>query len=79
MMTKTLTDDTIVKIARKTDEFIMEIGKEFEPSGIEFSAIVLGRLMIFTKQVGCSETFQEMLKQIALMGEPEPIFPEEKS
>jgi len=67
----TLTDDQIVEIARKIDTFIMEIGKEYQPNGIEFSAIALGRLMVFTQQVGCFPTFQQMMGEICNMSEPE--------
>ena len=67
----TLTDDQIVAIARKVDTFIMEIGKEYQPNGIEFSAIALGRLMVFTQQVGCFDTFQEMMGEICKMSEPD--------
>lgn len=69
----TLTDDQIVAIARKTDEFIMSIGDEFNPSGIEFAAIALGRLMVFTKSVDCYPTFQRMLEEITKLKEPEPL------
>ena len=34
-MKTTLTDDQIVKIAEKIDTLIAEIGKEYQPSGIE--------------------------------------------
>jgi hypothetical protein len=67
----TLTDEQIVEIARKIDTFIMEIGKEYQPSGIEFSAIALGRLMVFTQQTGCFKTFSEMMTEISKMSEPE--------
>lgn len=67
----TLTDKQIVDIARKIDTFIMEIGKEYQPSGIEFSAIALGRLMVFTQQTGCFKTFSEMMTEISKMSEPE--------
>lgn len=73
-MTSKLTDDKIVEIAKKVDKFIMDIGSDYQPSGIEFSAIVLGRLMVFTQQVGCYDTFHEMLATIGQMGEPkEPL------
>ncbi len=67
----TLTDGQIVAIARKIDNFIMEIGKEYQPNGIEFAAIALGRLMVFTQQTGCFPTFQEMMGEICKMSEPE--------
>lgn len=67
----TLTDEQIVEIARKIDTFIMEIGKEYKPSGIEFSAIALGRLMVFTQQTGCFKTFSEMMTEISKMSEPD--------
>jgi hypothetical protein len=69
----TLTDDQIVTIARKIDAFIVEIGKEYQPNGIEFAAIALGRLMVFTQQVGCFGTFQDMMAEISKMREPEPL------
>jgi hypothetical protein len=67
----TLDDDQIVAIARKIDNFIMDIGKEYQPNGIEFAAIALGRLMVFTQQTGCFKTFSEMLTEISKMSEPE--------
>ena len=67
----TLTDEQIVEIARKIDTFIMEIGAEYKPTGIEFSAIALGRLMVFTQQTGCFKTFSQMMTEISNMGEPD--------
>lgn len=67
----TLTDEQIVEIAKKIDLFIMEIGKEYQPNGIEFAAIALGRLMVFTQQVGCFPTFAEMMAEINKMSEPD--------
>lgn len=74
-MTTKLNDDKIVEIAKKTDELILQIGKDYEPSGIELAAIMLGRLMVFTQQTGNYTTFHDMMKTIVNMGEP----PEEKS
>ena len=67
----TLNDEQIVEIARKIDEFIMKIGEEYQPNGVEFSAIALGRLMVFTQQTGCFKTFSEMLAEISKMSEPD--------
>ncbi len=67
----TLTDENIVEIARKIDTFIMEIGKEYQPNGIEFAAIALGRLMVFTQQTGCFKTFGEMMTEVSKMSEPD--------
>ena len=69
----TLNDEQIVEIARKIDEFILEIGKQYQPTSIEFSAIALGRLMVFTQQTGAFGTFSEMLTEISKMREPEPL------
>lgn len=67
----TLTDENIVEIARKIDQFILDLGKEYHPTGIELSAIALGRLMVFTEQVECYDTFHKMLVEISKMSEPE--------
>lgn len=72
-MKSTLTDDQIVDIAQKIDTLIVQIGKEYQPTGIEFAAIALGRLMVFTQHVGCFKTFSEMLTEISKMSEPEPL------
>lgn len=69
----TLTDEQIVEIAQKIDKMIVDIGNEFHPSGIEFAAIALGRLMVFTKHTDCFKTFSEMMNEIAKMSEPEPL------
>lgn len=69
----TLTDEQIVKIAHTIDQMIIDIGKEYAPSGIEFAAIALGRLMVFTQHVQCFKTFQEMMEEIIKMKEPEPL------
>jgi hypothetical protein len=77
-MTTKLTDDKIVELAKKVDLFILETASEFEASGIEFSAIVLGRLMVFTKQVGAYQTFHEMMDTVVKMGDPkEPLAEQE--
>lgn len=67
----TLTDEQIVEIAQKIDQMIIDIGKEYHPNGIEFSAIALGRLMVFTQQTGCFKTFSEMMTEISKMSEPD--------
>ena len=73
-MTTKLTDDKIVELAHKIDLFILETASEFEANGIEFSAIALGRLMVFGKQVGSYQTFHEMMETIVKMGDPkEPL------
>ena len=68
-----LTDDQIVAIATKIDNLILEVGEEFKPSGIEFAAIALGRLMIFTKHTGCFETFNKMMAEVSKMAEQPPL------
>ena len=73
-MTTKLTDDKIVELAKKVDLFMLDTASEFQASGIEFSAIVLGRLMVFTKQVGAYQTFHEMMETVVNMGDPkEPL------
>jgi hypothetical protein len=67
----TLNDEQIVEIARKIDAFILDIGKEYQPTGIEFAAIALGRLMVFTQQTGCYTTFSEMMGEVNKMSEPD--------
>ena len=66
----TLNDDQIVEVAKKIDAFIVSIGEEYSPTGIEFAAIALGRLMIFAKHTECLPVFQQMLTEVANMGEP---------
>ena len=73
-----LTDERIVEIAQKIDKLIVEIGKEYSPSGIEFAAIALGRLMVFTKHTECFDTFSQMLDEVARMREPEPLIKTEQ-
>ena len=70
-MKTTLTDDQIVKIAEKIDTLIAEIGKEYQPSGIEFAAIALGRIMVFTHHTKCFKTFSDMMREVSNMSEPE--------
>ena len=64
---KRLTDSEIREIALTIDKMIVEIGDKFSPSGIEFAAIVMGRMMVFTKEVQCHELFIQMLESIAKM------------
>ncbi len=68
-----LTDEVIIEIAEKIDTLIMEIGEQYKPSGIEFASIALGRLIVFSKQVGCFETFSQLLSVITKMKENEPL------
>jgi hypothetical protein len=65
-----LTDDKIVTIAQETDKFMLDIGMLTEANGIELCSIILGRLMIFANQVGCYNTFQELLETVSKMKEP---------
>jgi hypothetical protein len=69
----TLTDEQIVQMATEVDKFILTIGEQFKPNGIEMAAIMLGRLMVFTQHVGCFNTFQKMMDEISKMREPEPL------
>lgn len=62
-----LTDEEIREIALTIDKMIVEIGDKFSPSGIEFAAIVMGRMMVFTKEVQCHELFIQMLESIVKM------------
>ena len=54
-------------------QLILEIGKDYQPNGIEFAAIALGRLMVFTQHVGCFGTFSQMMVEISNMREPTPL------
>lgn len=65
-----LKDEQIVEIAHKIDKLIVEIGEEYSPTGIEFAAIALGRLMVFTKQVDCHDIFMDMMTEVTKMREP---------
>ena len=65
-------DDDIKAIALAMDEWIVKMGEQYRPNGIQLASVVLGRLMIFTKHVGCYETFQELMETIIKMKEPVP-------
>ena len=67
----TLNDEQIVEVAKKIDAFIMSIGEEYSPTGIEFAAIALGRLMIFAKHTECLPIFKQMLTEVSNMNEPD--------
>lgn len=64
-----LSDEKIIELAQKIDKFLIDTGIEYETTGIELAAIALGRLMVFTQQVGQYDTFHQMLSTIAKMGE----------
>lgn len=68
-----LSDESIVEIAQAVDKMIVECGEKYQPNGIQMAAIALGRLMVFTKHVGCFDTFCEMMEEITKMKEPEPL------
>lgn len=57
-------------IAEETDKFIVELGSITGANAIEISSIILGRLMVFTNQVGCYDTFQRLMETIGKMKEP---------
>lgn len=65
-----LSDEKIMTIAEETDKFIVELGSITGASAIEISSIILGRLMVFTNQVGCYDTFQRLMETIGKMKEP---------
>ena len=67
----TLTDDQIVDIATRIDKLFLEIGKEYQPNGIELAAIALGRVMVFSHHTKCFSTFSDMMKEVCKMSEPE--------
>ena len=68
-----LTDESIKDIALAMDGFIVSMGEQYKPNGIQLASIVLGRLMVFTKHVGCYDTFTDLMDQIVKMKEPEPL------
>lgn len=68
-----LTDEAIIGIAQAVDQLIVECGEKYKPNGIQMAAIALGRLMVFTKHVGCYPLFVEMMEEIMKMKEPEPL------
>lgn len=65
-----LSDDKILTIAQETDKFILDIGSITGANAVELSSIILGRLMVFTNQVGCFDTFQQLMDAISKMKEP---------
>ena len=67
----TLTDPQIVEIATRIDKMLMDIGADFQPSGIEVAAIALGRIMVFSHHTKCFSTFSDMMKEVCKMSEPE--------
>lgn len=64
---KKLTDEEIREVALMVDKLILEVGEKYSPTGIEFAAIVMGRMMVFTKEVDCHELFIQMLDSIVKM------------
>ena len=71
--TNNLSDDAIRDIALSFDELIVKIGEKHQPNGIQLAAIAMGRLMVFTKHVGCYDTFTEMMQAILNMREPKDL------
>ena len=67
----TLTDEQIVDVATRIDKLFLDIGKEYQPNGIELAAIALGRLMVFTNQTKCFSTFTDMMVEVCKMREPD--------
>jgi hypothetical protein len=68
-----LSDEAIVEIAHAVDKMIVECGEKYKPNGIQMAAIALGRLMVFTKHVGCFDSFCDMMAEINKMKEAEPL------
>lgn len=66
--TKKLSDEDIVKIAHTIDQLIIDIGEAYGPSGIQLASIMLGRLMVFTQQIGEFGTFHDLMKEVVNMG-----------
>ena len=64
MTTSKLTDEKIAQIAHVIDQFIIDMGEQYEPSGIELVSIMLGRMMVFSNQVGFLDTFHELLDTV---------------
>jgi hypothetical protein len=65
---KKLSDEDIVKIAHTVDQLVIDIGEVYGPSGIQLASIMLGRLMVFTQQIGEYDTFHNLMKEIVKMG-----------
>lgn len=70
MTQETVTDEAIKEIALAMDEWIVNIGEKYRPGGIQLASIVLGRMMVFTRHVGCYDTFTELMETIIKMKEP---------
>ncbi len=71
--TKNLSDEDIKSIALAMDEFIIKMGEQYRPNGIQLTSIILGRLMVFTKHVGSYETFCELMDSVLKMSEPKEL------
>lgn len=73
----TLTDDKIVELAKDIDQFIMQMGEKYSPTGIEFASIMLGRTLVFTKHVKAFDQFHQLLTAVANMKDGDPLIPDE--
>lgn len=73
MTQETVTDEAIKEIALAMDEWIVNIGEKYRPNGIQLASIVLGRMMVFTRHVGCYDTFQELMESVIKMKEPKEL------
>lgn len=71
--TKNLTDEAIKDIALAMDQYIINMGENYQPNGIQLSSIVLGRLIVFTKHLGCYDTFCELMDAVLKMNEPKDL------
>jgi hypothetical protein len=76
---KQLSDEDIVKIAHTIDQLIIDIGEAYGPSGIQLASIMLGRLMVFTQQIGEYPTFHQLMGEIIKMGGQDQQAPQESA
>ena len=66
-----LSDDAIIEISHSFDQWLVDIGEKHTPLAIQLASIAMGRLMVFTNHTNQFKEFQELLRAITAMEDPD--------
>ena len=56
-----LTDEKLLEVSTKVDNFLLEIAKENEMPALALSAVILARLMLINNEMQSTDDFKKLM------------------
>ena len=60
-----VTDDELLTISKKVDEFLSTLAVEYQIPALELSAVILARLILLNNELQTQKDFRNLLNAIA--------------